>query len=226
MRTSESIDQISGALAKAQGQFKNAEKNKSVTVTMKSGGSYNYSYAELSEIFDVTRKPLSDNELSHIGSLGYIEGGGWTLTMRLMHSSGQWIESIYPLPQKIDPKVFASEITYGRRYLFTLLTGMASEEDTDSTPDDNAKGYDHKPKQKIAPTGNKSPVKPTGPTKQEIIDKIKIAVKEKELNNADVSDYIQHHFGQGKSANDLDAQSLMLVLEWVESIPDPRSLVK
>lgn len=131
MKTSEQIDKLCEALSKAQGMFTNPEKNKTATIPMKAGGVYSYNYADLPETLNVTRKALSECGLSHVCTVEFMEDGNF-LIGRLMHSSGQWIESVWLLPQNPDPKIMAGSITYGRRYLFNALVGIAADDDNDA----------------------------------------------------------------------------------------------
>lgn len=182
MKTSEEINQLSEALAKAQGSFKNPDKNKTAIIKMKSGGSYSYKYADLPSILDATRKGLSDNGLSHLFAIRY-EGQFCFLVGRLMHSSGQWVQSEYVLPRSVDPKGLAAEMTYGRRYIYTALVGIAADEDTDSQPEgtsgiptedddrETAEGrgnYQQAPKAPVqvpGPVPAQSPIKPKSEAK-------------------------------------------------------------
>ena len=138
MKTSENTNTISEALAKCQKVLRNPEKDCTATIPMKSGGKYSYKYASLPSIYDGCREALAANGLSHFAAL-IKQGDKDFLEMRLSHSSGQWIESQYELPIMNDPKQRAAEITYGRRYLFTALIGIAADEDTDGDLTDRKK---------------------------------------------------------------------------------------
>ena len=154
MKTSEQTNEISAALAKAQGAMRNPEKNRTARIPTKSGTTYEYSYADLPSVFDSARKPLTENSLGHSASIDYSEQVPY-LKMRLTHCSGQFYESSYRLPTGCDDKQLASSITYGRRYLFCALIGIAAEDDTDSAPEPSAT-YQEKAKKEQKP----SPVKP------------------------------------------------------------------
>lgn len=130
-KTSEQIQEIAAALAKAQSKFPDIPKDKEVTVKMKSGGTYSYKYAELSSIVKATRGPLSENGLSFIQAIGR-EGDQVMCVTRLLHSSGQWYETQYPvIYSEDDMQGVAGGFTFARRYGLTALIGAASEEDTD-----------------------------------------------------------------------------------------------
>lgn len=155
MRTSDKIDEISLALSKAQGQMKNPEKNKKATIPTKSGGGYSYDYADLPSTFDALRKPLADNGIMHTSAPRFVDGQ-YVLFSRLSHCSGQWIEAEWPLPNVSDPKLLAGAITYGTRYLFNSLCGIAGDDDLDHTPESPSSRYEpRRPASK--PSANVSP---------------------------------------------------------------------
>lgn len=133
MKTSEQIEKLAEALSKAQGQMENPEKNRKATIKgeTKTGKpfEYSYNYADLPATIDAARKALSENGLSHFATL-HENGEDVIMTMRLMHSSGQWIESGLSLTGS-DDKTLAASQTFCRRYLFMALTGIAGDEDTD-----------------------------------------------------------------------------------------------
>lgn len=143
MKTSESIAELSAALAKAQAQLKNPEKNRTAKIPTKSGGSYQYHYADLPSTYDAVRKALSENGLSHASGTTR-ETSETILSMRLMHASGEWIESSLPLPASHDPKALAANLTYFRRYLFIALVGIAGDDDVDGEPEHEGAQYGHK----------------------------------------------------------------------------------
>src|SRR5882724_75852 len=143
MITSQSIAQLAEALAKAQGEMKNPEKNKTATIPMKSGGKYSYNYADLPSTIDCVRSALSKNGLSHVSSLNFGDKGLY-LSMRLIHCSGEWIESEYGLPNNLDDKAIASSMTYGRRYLFIALVGVAADDDLDDQPENDGVKYENR----------------------------------------------------------------------------------
>ena len=146
MRTSQEINQISEALAKAQGELRNPEKNQTAKIPTKAGGSYSYNYADLPHTLDTIRGPLAKHGLSHSSGLES-HADGLILSVRLMHSSGQWLESDVGFPGGNDPKLLAANITYFRRYLLTALVGVAADEDLDSEPEAPEATYQPRGKQ-------------------------------------------------------------------------------
>lgn len=134
---SEQIDKLAEALAKAQGELKNPPKNRTAKIPTKTGGSYEYNYADLPSIIETINGPLSKNGLSHIETM--MDGN---LTVALMHSSGQWVDSSLPVPQTTDVKILGGYLTYLRRYLLTGLVGVAADEDLDGPPESTDSKYD------------------------------------------------------------------------------------
>jgi hypothetical protein len=148
MRTSEQINELAGALAKAQRAFTAAERAHIAKVTSKKGegSSYSYNYADLQAYLDVVREPLAMNGLSFV-QLPTVSGDVASVTTLLMHASGQFIESD-PLTLSVDhdqdrrptPQAVGSTLTYCRRYSLSAITGMASEADDDGMAGSGVQG--------------------------------------------------------------------------------------
>lgn len=121
---SKATPKLAEALAKAQGAFQTASKDKT-------NPHFGSKYADLASIMEACRAPLSENGLSFVQVLHNDATGVLVLT-RLMHTSGECIESPcwLPVAQK-TPQGYGSAITYARRYGFATLIGIASEEDDD-----------------------------------------------------------------------------------------------
>lgn len=125
MNQSETTGKLADALAKAQAEMKNAPLNK-VNPHFKS------KYADLAAIRDACMPALCKHGLSVTQVTGMVEGQ-FVLRTRLMHSSGEWVESVYPLPLDIGkPQAMGSAITYARRYCLAALAGLSAEEDDDA----------------------------------------------------------------------------------------------
>jgi len=133
MRHSPSLCALAEALALAQGEFPAIEKERTAKVESKKGeaSSYSYSYADLADILAAVRKPLSSHGLAVVQPIAWTpQGQPWLIT-RLLHSSGEWLESLYRLVEYERPQDMGSAITYARRYALTALLGIAAEEDDD-----------------------------------------------------------------------------------------------
>ena len=120
---SDSINELAAALAKAQGEMENAKKD--VTNAF-----FKSKYADLASVIDAAKQPLAKNGLSVVQYTITNDAGDVVLFTQLNHSSGQWISGTYPIkPVKNDPQGMGSAITYARRYTFSAIVGIASEDD-------------------------------------------------------------------------------------------------
>ena len=129
---SDQVNELFTALAKAQGEMQNAAFNR-VNPAFKS------KYADLSAVRDATMPALTKNGLSlvQVTTLNTTE---MLLITRLGHTSGQWLQSVYPIPVSDRPHIMGSALTYARRYSWAAICGVASEEDEDgNAAQDNAK---------------------------------------------------------------------------------------
>lgn len=127
MHTSESINEIAAALAKAQGQVRNAIKGVDNTY-------FKSKYADLGAVWDACRKPLSDNGLSVLQdpSTAFTPDGQAVVSVEtvLMHTSGQWIRGTLTVASKdASPQAVGSCITYMKRYQLQSYAGVGTEDD-------------------------------------------------------------------------------------------------
>lgn len=123
MNKSEQINEVAGALAKAQGQIRGAVKDDV-------NPQYKMKYASLASVWDACRKPLTDNGLAVVQTTDINPQGEVVLMTTLLHSSGQFLGGAYPLrPIKDDPQGMGSALTYARRYTLASLVGVAPEDD-------------------------------------------------------------------------------------------------
>lgn len=122
MKTSETIIKISEALAKFQGALKPALKDAE-------NPHFRSRYADLASIWDAIRGPMSENGLHVLQMVGTAEGKT-TLTTRVGHVSGEWIESTWEIPVgKQDPQGYGSAISYARRYAIAACLGVVQDDD-------------------------------------------------------------------------------------------------
>src|SRR6185295_9884387 len=103
--TSEQINELVGALAKAQGEMDNAPM-------LSENPHFRSKYADLASIRNATVPHLAKNGLALFQSISAVNGSGLLLVTRLAHSSGQWVESAYPIPLDSKPHIMGSAITY------------------------------------------------------------------------------------------------------------------
>jgi len=157
MQKSESIAELAGALAKAQGEMAAAKKDSTNPF-------YHSRYADLAQIVEAIRKPLSDNGLA-ISQLVQPDAEAAVIETILMHQSGEWLSSIIQLkPVKTDPQGIGSALTYARRYALGAIVGLATEEDDDAESAMGRDGLKSEPKEpKPKPTKVSSAPQKTPP---------------------------------------------------------------
>lgn len=126
MKTSDQINEITKSLSLAQGEMRPATKD-CVNPHFKSR------YASMSSVWESIREPLSKNSLAIWQDIQTIPEG-ITISTRLSHVSGQWIECgplFIPLTKK-DAQGIGSAITYAKRYSLSALLGVVADEDDDA----------------------------------------------------------------------------------------------
>lgn len=122
MNQSEQINEIMGALAKAQGEMTHAVKDSSNPF-------FKSKYADLAGVWDACRVPLSKNGLA-VTQIVDQEGEKPILVTLLGHQSGQWIRGVMQLPlQKLGPQEIGLCITYCRRYALASIVGVYQDDD-------------------------------------------------------------------------------------------------
>ncbi len=157
MNTSETIAAIAAALSAAQSEMQNPVKDRVARVRSDKvpGGEYTYNYADLSSVLDAVRPSLAKNGIALVQD-PIVAGDQLSVTTRLIHSSGEWIENV--LTTGIDPnakiQTLGSGITYLRRYALQALVGVVAEEDDDGNA---AQGQNAQTQQRNGrPAGNAS----------------------------------------------------------------------
>lgn len=123
MNTSENIDAIGAAFAKAQAELQNPPKNKI-------NPHFNSAYVDLSDGLETIRKTLGKHGLAFIQATNAVDNF-IILHTRIVHSSGQWIESTYPVCGMDKHQAMGSALTYARRYALFAMVGVAGEDDDD-----------------------------------------------------------------------------------------------
>lgn len=114
------------ALSAMQEKFSTIPKNKEVSVRMKTGGTYTYTYATLEKILDTVRPILAECGFSMVSVASDLN-----LTTILSHASGDSISATLPLHATSDPKALGSEISYLRRYQAVMILGLVTEGEDD-----------------------------------------------------------------------------------------------
>lgn len=137
-RASESVGALATALAKAQSEIANPEKTLVATVVspFPRESSRTFRYASLAAGLDQVRKCLGRHEIATVQATAIDHGSGLIcLTTTLVHASGEWISSEWPVcPASATavPHQLGAALTYARRYALFTLVGIAGEDDLDA----------------------------------------------------------------------------------------------
>jgi hypothetical protein len=137
-RSSSSIAALATALAKAQVELANPEKSLVGTIEPQrgQGGARQFRYAPLSSGLEIVRKTLGQHEIATVQTTAVDQAAGIiNLTTVLVHSSGEWIASdwpVCPVAETATPHRMGAALTYARRYALFTLVGIAGEDDLDA----------------------------------------------------------------------------------------------
>jgi hypothetical protein len=156
-RSSESVGALAAALAKAQAEIQNPEKSATATIVspFPREAVRSFRYAPLSSGLDLVRKCLGQHEIATVQATAIDgESGLIRLTTTLLHASGEWVSSdwpVCPVSETAAPHRLGAALTYARRYALFTLVGIAGEDDLDA-PDLPAAG--------LSPEAQKDPQSP------------------------------------------------------------------
>ena len=138
MRTSEAVESLQDAMAKANAEFTRVEEKGEVSFQ-----NVKFKYATLADILTMIRPPIAKYGLT-IMQDAFMDGDFASVTTRVSHASGQWIESssLRLRVLKDDPKLVGAALTYARRYslsAFFSISGDAPDLDDIDTSKEPAK---------------------------------------------------------------------------------------
>jgi hypothetical protein len=152
-RETDEINELAIALAKAQNEMDIA-RNTNINPFFKSR------YADLASVVKASRPHLASNGLSVLQRMITSEQGRMYLYTRLLHSSGQWIESSMPInPPKGDIQSIGSYITYLKRYTYSSMVGVVSSDEDDDGEAAMKKAREQKEQKPQNPNINKAQLK-------------------------------------------------------------------
>ncbi len=123
MKTSENIIEISKAMNLAQREMRPAIKDST-------NPHFRSKYSDLASVMEAIREPIGNNGLS-IWQDATLEEMGVSVTTRIVHVSGQWVE-FGPLTIPIgkrDAHAVGSACSYGKRYALCAALGVVSDDD-------------------------------------------------------------------------------------------------
>lgn len=139
-------EKLFGAFAKAQGKFRTPKLNRTAEVKKDGKLLYKTLYADLQECIDCIRAPLAENGLSFV-QLTILRGDDdWTLVLKLMHSSGEFMETDLPLNVNQTNQQLGGTLTYLKRYQMSAFFGLAADFDDDGNATESNQVEFNKPK--------------------------------------------------------------------------------
>ena len=122
------INEIAAALSAFQGELKQPELSKEVTVPLtRTGGNYKFKYADLFTCIKAAAPKLKEHGLS----VTQLMLGGKLVTI-LAHKSGQWFRSELTIGNAANFQALGSAITYLKRYSYCAILGIVADSDDDA----------------------------------------------------------------------------------------------
>lgn len=123
------MSELTKALIKAKAKFKPIKRSAEVKVAMRGGGSYTFNYAPLDEMKESTEKPLADEGLVVLSLRD-----GDVLVTRLMHTSGEMVESRSNMRIRdgASQQDEGSIRSYQERYNYAGILGLCVVDDDDA----------------------------------------------------------------------------------------------
>jgi hypothetical protein len=204
---SETIGKLAEALSKAQAAMEPAIKDAENPF-------FKSHYADLSSVWEVARKPLTDNGLSVAQLTDVVDGNSVVIETVLMHMSGEWIRGLLRMPYaKVDPQAVGSAITYGRRYALAAILGIVADEDDDA----NSAGGKATPPEKTKESLPKNAPPPTD-VKLELHDGLDLDGMKLQINN-----WLTEMFGPADVADQLEKMTAWTNSEG-KAVPGKKSI--
>lgn len=123
MKSSDTLAAISPALVAALAEMRGVAKDSK-------NPHFKNDYASLEAVIETARPVLANYGLAFMQGLGAFSGNAMTVSTRIIHTSGEWIESDFQMPVgKADPQGTASASTYARRYSLMGILGLPAVDD-------------------------------------------------------------------------------------------------
>lgn len=140
MKTSESVAKIAEALCNFQTEVQDAPKDSQA---------HKYKYADLGTILELVRPVMAKYKLSAV-QMPCNDGDQVGVTTRLMHNSGEWLESTLFMGVSASAGMSLAQsagsvITYARRYSLAAVLGITQTDD-DAVVEAPKKKHAPKPK--------------------------------------------------------------------------------
>lgn len=128
MKSSDSLAKISPALVKALSAMEDVTKDAQNPAFKRDGKATGY--ASLGAVIEASKPILSAHGLAVMQGGGAYTSGALAITTRIIHESGEWIETTMEIPlAKADPQGAGSGVSYGRRYALMAILNMTAVDD-------------------------------------------------------------------------------------------------
>lgn len=172
------LNELYGALAKAQSEMKSAGKSTDVEFYTKTNKLLKRKYADLDSLVTASRPALTKYGLAVKFDIVMTEdGGGSILNTTLCHESGQFeTTQVRIVPEGSDTQSYGKQLTYLQRFTYKLVTGVVASSDPD---DDDSAGEVEKEERRITPDFLR---KPKEEKSLEVITKYQLQEIETELD--------------------------------------------
>jgi hypothetical protein len=209
MRTSDTLTKIASAIVDAQADMPHVPKETKGQV-----GTAIRFYADLATVVETVRPILAKHRLGYVQTPTDGTGGIVTVTTRLLHESGEWIEDSLSMPTGGNgAQGVGSALTYARRYSLMAVLGLAPDDD------DGAAASAPAPKRKAAarpPADESNPFDdvrpdPTEPTEAQIaklaIELKRLGIVERSARLARLSDEVGRALASSKDMTRSEASA-------------------
>jgi hypothetical protein len=138
MKRSEQIQELAGAMAKAQAEMTGAKKDST-------NPHFRSAYADLASVREASLPHLNKHGISVMQFPRLVSCGEheWNVEVETMltHESGQYIsDTLAVIVSKPDAQGIGSAITYARRYALGAIAGVAPEDDDANAAVGDARG--------------------------------------------------------------------------------------
>ncbi len=206
MQKSEQINELAKALCAAQQEMRHAIKDAKNPF-------FKSDYATLAAISDACLPALNKNGIAVTQTTTHSDNLHTALHTTLMHVSGQWISSEYPVnPGKPDPQSLGSALSYARRYSLAGIAGVVVGDD-DGEAAMNRDAAEKPKSEKLQGVNSANATKPTDAQ----IEQLKAAIKKSTWGDDDVLTYLDR-MGM-KKLKELNWFQFLKMLEMVEKFP-------
>lgn len=190
------------ALLKAKQNLPVIAKTKTANIQHNGGGSHRYSYADLADVDSQATPVLADEGLLVDFEMHKSDDGTQILTGMLIHpESGGFKTSEWEVTGRI-PQDQGSSITYGRRYLIGILTGIITDDDTDG--------------RQAQPGARPAPKRPASQNDDRATSMQLKRLQELARGGVRVSDVMQQVIGRVAAPGDLTEKEAVDVLQAIE----------